>query len=105
MSGTNLVDLARVVRSKNAGPYLLTFDVFLKDRATFDRVVAAGRFTADTAARAFGVAPAAILGFQYYPFVNAVKFSMRRPVASGGGGDSDVYGAQQHAPLLDLEIL
>ena len=40
-----------------------------------------------------------------YPFANAIKFSLRRPVGSGGPNDFDVYGAQQHAPLLDLLAL
>lgn len=98
-----LADVARVIRSKNAGPYILTFDIFFRDREMFDKVEAAQCFTVDTAAQAFNVAPQEILGFAYYRFANAVKFSMRRRVASGGIGDSDVYGAQQHAPLLDLD--
>ena len=47
----------------------------------------------------------ALLGFEYYPFARAVKFSLRRPVGAGGPGDFDCYGAQQHAPLLGLKAL
>ena len=32
----NILDIARVVRSKNSGPYELVLDVMLKDRPTFD---------------------------------------------------------------------
>ena len=98
-----LVEVSRVIRSKNAGPYMLTFDIFFHDREMFDKVEAAGCFTVESAAQAFNVPRQEILRFTYYRFANAVKFSIRRQVASGGIGDSDVYGAQQHAPLLDLE--
>jgi hypothetical protein len=45
------------------------------------------------------------LGFEYYPFANALKFSIQRSVSSGGPRDADAYGAQQHAPLLDMPAL
>lgn len=98
-----LREVAKVIRSKNAGPFLLTFDVFFPDRETFEKAYATQRFTAESVARAFNVPPGQILGFKYFRFANAVKFSIRRSIASGGPGDSDVYGAQQHAPLLELE--
>jgi hypothetical protein len=39
-----------------------------------------------------------------YPAALAIKIVMDRLVGSGDIGDRDVYGAQQHAPLLDLEL-
>ena len=56
-------------------------------------------------AGAYGISANQVLSFDYYPFACALKFSIRRPVASGAVGDSDVYGAQQHAPLLALRAL
>jgi hypothetical protein len=50
------------------------------------------------------VSPNEVMDFDYYPFARAVKFCLRRPVSSGAAGDSDVYGAQQHVPLLELDI-
>ena len=32
----------------------------------------------------------------------AVKITIKRPRASGALGETDVYGAQQHAPLFEL---
>lgn len=98
-----LREVAEVIRSKNAGPFLLTFDVFFSSREMFERVYATQVFTAEAVARAFNLAPEQVLGFQYYRFANAVKFSIRRSIPSGSPGDSDVYGAQQHAPLLDVQ--
>ena len=54
--------------------------------------------------RLYGVSAADILGVVYFEPAWAVKITMRRPVVSGSPGDSDVYGAQQHAPLLDIEF-
>ncbi|MDB5851284.1 MAG: hypothetical protein JWP29_5036, partial [Rhodoferax sp.] len=33
---------------------------------------------------------------------HAIKFSMPRAICAGSPGDGDVYGAQQHAPLLGV---
>jgi len=98
-------EIASVVRSKNAGPYIITFDVFFADRETYQEVRQGGLLEIASVARAYGVSPNEILDFAYYDFAAAVKFSLRRIVVSGGQGDGDVYGAQQHAPLLDLVVL
>lgn len=99
-----LADLAKVVRSKNAGPYLLTCDVIFSDADTLEWIRSTGSLTPTTVAAAYGVGPSDVLDFAYYPFVHAVKFSIRRPHVSGSRFDNDVYGAQQHAPLLELHI-
>ena len=99
-----LGDIATVVRSKNAGPFLLTFDVLFSNEDELDRVKAGGNLTRESVARAYQVSPNEIIDFDYYPFACAVKFSLKRPVPSGSPSDTDVYGAQQHVPLLELEI-
>ena len=99
-----LREIAKVIRSKNAGPYILTFDILFSDREVFDRVKRSGQLTAAAVAQLYRVSPNEIIGFEYHSFANAVKFSMRRPAVSGSIGDTDVYGAQQYAPLLELEI-
>lgn len=100
-----LNEVASVIRSKNAGPYIFTFDVLFKDREMFDRVVEAGLVTRAAVAAAYRIEPDAVLSFDFYPFAKAMKFSIRRPIVSGAVGDGDIYGAQQHAPLLDLRAL
>ena len=93
---------ARVVRSKNSGPYELTLDVMFKDKAAFDRARAAGVFTPALVARLYGVEEKDVLGVTWFEPATAVKMTLRRRVASGSPGDTDIYGAQQHAPLLSL---
>lgn len=98
-----LNEAAMVIRSKNAGPFIFTFDILFPDAEAFERVRAAGKIDRASVAKAYGVSPNEILGFDYFPFANAIKFSIKRATASGAHGDSDVYGAQQHAPLLLME--
>lgn len=100
-----LSEIAEVIRSKNAGPFIVTFDVLFTSSEVFEAVRAAGLVTRQSVAALYGVSENALLGFEYYPFARAIKFSIKRPVGSGSPGDSDVYGAQQHAPLLDLPAL
>jgi len=97
-----ILEEARVVRSKNSGPYELTLDVMFKDKAAFDRARAAGVFTPALVARLYGVTETDVLGVTWFEPATAVKMTLRRRVASGSPGDTDIYGAQQHAPLLSL---
>jgi hypothetical protein len=105
VTGTPLRDVCKVIRSKNAGPFIFTFDIMFRDAETFAAVKAAGHLDRAAVARAYGISPNEVLSFEWHGFASAAKFSIRREVASGGVGDSDVYGAQQHAPLLDLRAL
>ena len=99
-----LLDIARVVRSKNSGPYELVLDVILRDRTLFDALRASGQFSPQRLAAAYGVSLREIRRIIWFAPANAVKVVMPRQIVSGSPGDSDVYGAQQPAPLLDLEF-
>ncbi|MCP5156094.1 MAG: DUF4387 domain-containing protein [Ectothiorhodospiraceae bacterium] len=98
-----LGDLARVVRSKNAGALLFTLDVMFADEATYLRVRDSGALDASRIATLYGVSDNAVDVIPY-DVAWAIKVTIPRPVPSGDPADSDVYGAQQHAPLLDIEI-
>jgi hypothetical protein len=97
-----LSELARIVRSKNAGPFVLTIDVVLPSRECLYEV--SRQLTRDAIARAYGVKPEDVLGIVVYEPAVAIKINLRRRVAAGEPGDTDVYGAQQHVPLLQLEV-
>ncbi|MEM7407590.1 MAG: DUF4387 domain-containing protein [Pseudomonadota bacterium] len=102
---TMLCDIAEVIRSKNAGPFIVTFDILFTSQEDFDAVQSAGLITRASVCERYGVSDNELLGFEFYPFARAIKFSLRRPVSSGGPADFDCYGAQQHAPLLDMQAL
>ena len=99
-----ILDIARVVRSKNSGLYELVFDIMLKNRELFDALRASGQFSPARLAAAYGVELSEIRDIVWFEPANAVKVVMPRRIVSGAPGDSDVYGAQQHAPLLGMEF-
>lgn len=99
-----LKDIAKACKSKNAGPFELTLDIMFEDEATFRKVQRARCITAQVIADLYGVPVDSVL-FTEYPPALAYKATIKRRIASGAIGDTDVYGAQQHAPLLNLELL
>ena len=98
-----LGDLARLIRSKNAGPFILTFDVMFDDEATYRRVLASGALTRDSFARLYKL-PADRVRFFQHDAARAIKISIPRPTVQCDLDDGDAYGGQQHAPLVTLEI-
>lgn len=104
MNTVPLRDVARVIRSKNAGPFELTLDVIFGDAELYTRIREANVFTAARVAALYRVPTSSVLKVVHYAPALAVKMTIARPLASGALGEGDVYGAQQHAPLLDLEL-
>ncbi|MEU0468371.1 DUF4387 domain-containing protein [Amycolatopsis sp. NPDC006131] len=100
---TRLRDIATHVRSKNAGPFWLTVDVFLPDRASFDRAVASGLTDRAVLGTTYDVDPATVLVFAV-PDLHVVKVSFPRPTTQGARDDRDMHGGQQFVPLLDLAV-
>jgi Domain of unknown function (DUF4387) len=98
-----LQDFAEVVRSKNAGPRRLTLDIIFRTDADYQRAAQSEALTADKIAALYGV-PAEAVQIVNYPLGRAIKIVVPRAIMSGDPGDRDVYGAQQHTPLLKLEI-
>lgn len=100
---TALRDLASVIRSKNAGPTQLTLDLFFPDADAYGRAQASPALTVAAVARLYGM-PAAHVQRYAMPDIRALKFTMPRRIRAGSPGDGDVYGAQQHGPLLGVEV-
>ncbi|MGE5528474.1 MAG: DUF4387 domain-containing protein [Patescibacteria group bacterium] len=99
-----LAELLDVVRSKNAGPYELTFDLIFRRAADYRRIKAGGLIDEALVAGLYRLERRDVLGIHYYDPASAVKVTIRRSRAAGDPGETDVYGAQQHAPWLTLEI-
>src|SRR5262245_59272207 len=98
-----LQDLAQVVRSKNAGPRPIPLDVIFTRDSDYQRVTQSKALIAEKMAPLYGVAVDAVTVINY-PLGRAIKIVVPRQIMSGDPGDRDVYGAQQHTPLLRLEI-
>ena len=99
-----LIDLASVIRSKNSGPYELTFDIIFKDDEMYKKAAAAGVINPDMFAELYGIDKAKVMEVVNFDPAKAIKVTIERPLCSGNLGETDVYGAQQHAPLLGLEF-
>jgi hypothetical protein len=97
-------ELAQVVRSKQAGPYRLTFDIVFDDPAVYQRVRRSGVITPELVAGLYSVPLEQITAFTDFERGLAFKITMRRRLTAGDPGDTDVYGACQSAPLLDIPI-
>ncbi len=96
-------EIAKVCKSKNAGPFALTIDVVFDSPELYQRVKATGVLGPALFARLYGVRPDQVL-FTPYDAASAFKATLPRLLPSGEVGDTDVYGCQQHAPLLGVEI-
>jgi hypothetical protein len=96
-------DLIVSVRSKNAGPFTYTFDLFFADAATFHEVVASDAINAPTVAALYGLRADQVRVFAFEPAL-AIKVSVPRPFPGGDPADRDVAGGQQFAPLLDITV-
>lgn len=99
-----LNEVASVIRSKNAGPYELCFDIIFKDYDTYIASKEAQIITQENFAKLYGIDTDIILNLVYFDPAKAIKITIKRPIASGALGEKDVYGAQQHRPLIDFQF-
>jgi hypothetical protein len=100
---TTLGEMAKLIRSKNAGPFELTFDVLFEHEAAYLKVKKAGVITPASVGALYGV-PADKVECYYCDNALAVKASIPRPFIQGDIYDSDGYGGQQYAPLIAIEV-
>ena len=101
---TKLRDLAKVIRSKNAGPFEITFDVMFPDRSTFDHVERSNVLTRELICRMYQVTLDDVVAFLFFEPALAFKFTLRRGWAQGSIGERDTFGAQQQVPLMNVDI-
>ena len=99
-----LTDLTEAIRSKNAGPDKVTFDVILKDRAAYDRVRASGVLSREAVRKLYGVPDSRISDHVEFDPALAIKFTLFRDRPSGSLGDPDIFGSQQYGPLLGIMV-
>ncbi|MDH3288893.1 MAG: DUF4387 domain-containing protein [Betaproteobacteria bacterium] len=98
-----LWQITKLIRSKNAGPFELTFDVIFKSRAAYEKVRDAGVINAQWFARTYRLKPE-LVSVINYDAASAIKITIPRPMVSGDIDDTDVFGGQQYGPLVDLEV-
>ncbi len=102
---TTLHELAKTIRSKNAGPDLITFDIIFDTDESYARVKKSKALSKTAVAKLYGLKEEDIVEFVIYDLGMAIKFTIKRKSPSGGVGESDVFGCQQYPPLFGIEIL
>ncbi len=96
-----IIELAKILRSKNAGPLFITFDIMFDDNKKMQTVLSG--LTKEKIAKAYDTD---INKIEIIPYdiVNSIKVTFPRKYISGSIYDDDVYGCQQHLPLANIEI-
>lgn len=97
----NLTRTFRLIRSKDAGPFMLTTDLFCHDAAAYERVLASGVVVPATFASLYGIDASAV-EIHLVPAIDAIKVSWARPIPSGELADTDITGGQEYGPLVEL---
>ena len=98
-----LMDIAKVIRSKNAGPRCTTLDIMFANETDLKRACSSEGLSKKSISELYDI-PEDQIKEIHYPISMAIKYSLPRKVTAGDPGDKDVYGAQQHARLFNLEI-
>ena len=104
MTTKKLVDIAKTIRSKNAGVDKITFDIIFRTEDEYELVRRSGAITRATISELYGLRQDRITDFEEFDPAFAIKFSILRERPSCSPGDPDIFGAQQYAPLMDIEI-
>ncbi|SMG53177.1 DUF4387 domain-containing protein [Paraburkholderia susongensis] len=104
MAIQKLSELAKTIRSKNAGVNKITFDIIFRERETYEHVKTSRVLTRESVASLYRIPSARISDFVEYDPGFAIKFTIIRHRPSGCAGDGDIFGAQQYAPLLDIDV-
>lgn len=103
MTRRTLGDVAELVRSKNAGPFWQTLDIFLSDDDSYRLVTESSAIDEATIARLYRVTADDVIIYRL-PSIRVVKISFPRPTPQGGVEDRDMHAGQQHVPLAQIEL-
>src|ERR1700746_1039359 len=104
MATRPLSEIAKTIRSKNAGVDKITFDVIFAERRDYDLVCRSGALSRAAVCRIFGIPASRITDWVEFAPALAIKFTISRTVPSGSPGDADIFGSQQYGPLLGIEV-
>ena len=104
MTTKRLAEIAKTIRSKNAGVDKITFDIIFRTEEEYELVRRSGVITRATISELYNLRQDRITDFEEFDPAFAIKFSILRERPSGSPGDPDIFGAQQYAPLMDIEV-
>jgi hypothetical protein len=92
-----------MLRSKNAGPFFLTFDIIFQNQEDYHKVLQSNALSKVCIAKLYQCDIKQVQLFEYER-ISSIKVSIPRKQPSGDILDTDVFGAQQHVPLMMLDL-
>jgi hypothetical protein len=104
MKTKKLVELAKTIRSKNAGTDKITFDIIFREKENYELVKNSGVLNRQLIQQIYNLEEKDIADFVEFDPAYAIKFTIFRRQPSGSPGETDIFGCQQYPPLLDIEI-
>lgn len=99
-----LQEYARIIRSKNSGPFELTFDILFDTLEDYEHFVDSKVLTREIFAELYQIDPEDIITFEQFKPARGIKITIPRPWPQGSVGESDMHGSQQYANLLTIEV-
>src|SRR5271156_845634 len=99
-----LLDMAVVIRSKDAGINRLTFDIIFTSGENYEAALHSNVFAKDNVAKILNLPSQRVVGTFFVDTCNAIKISIDRPNISASMDERDVFGAQQQAAIEQLSI-
>ena len=99
-----LLDMAVVIRSKDAGINRLTFDIIFTSGENYEAALHANVFTRCNVAKILGLPPERVVGSYFVDSCNAIKISVDRPNISASMDERDVFGAQQQVAIEQMSV-
>lgn len=101
---SKLMELAKVIRSKNSSIYHVTVDIIFDKEENYKLVRDSGAITHESVADLYGISVDRVVNIISFDPGKAIKVNLRRVRAAGDPGEHDVFGSQYNDPLFDLEI-
>ena len=98
-----LGEKAKYIRSKNAGPFWVTMDIFFDSDEDYTEAVQGGKITAEAVSGIYGTPPEDVRIFML-PQLKVIKISCPRPTPQGSPDERDMHSGQQYIPLLELPL-
>ena len=98
---TQLRDVLASIRSKNAGPFAFTIDIFFQQETDWQAVVDQAVLTPDSMSELYMIEPERIRVHNFKPAL-AIKVAIQREIPAGSPGDRDIFSGQQFVPVLGV---
>jgi hypothetical protein len=98
-----LGDYCKLIRSKNAGPFMITFDFMFDGADSYRRCIDEKWLTPQLFVDVYGVQLSEVMFFECED-ITSIKVSFPRPVGQGDLGDSDMHGGQMFGPLAGMLV-